>query len=839
MNKSTKIAVIVASVLAGLLAVALIAVLIAGGKIGEKFDLKKMFGKESSTAEITTEEASPAESSSEKKTSTAAPTKATKASTAAPTETETETVPPTTEEETVPVQRQKRTLRIGVQKLSGKYIQLYAEDDGDKTINGLTQVNLLVRDRAGKAVLNGIEGEVRSYNGTDYAYSGIADIGISYDAEADLTTYTVKIRDDIRFSDGVKMTIDDVIFNYYLRLQPGYDGIGNLRSYDILGLDNYYYNNSEAEDQSVSDEEVASELEDPGEDVQNYIRNLIATTLRQEADSCKKIWATYQPYGYGNSAEELFWNLYGISLNYNPTDKKIAEMCEDLIEMYGLDYRALGEHYAIDAHFFDDDVATYAREVLLYNKIRSVEGDPVDSISGILRMGSYSMKLKVRGFDENAVYDLFDIDVLPMHYYGDDSLYDYNSHLFGFNRIAYSIPEEKLSAPVGAGPFIYERTRGNSILMIRNDDYYGGEIGAEFLQLTPVGNDALGYISEGVVDLTVVPGTKNSFNTICAANSNEKLIGNKLVARNVDVMGYAYIGINAANVKVGDDPYSEESRNLRRGLAVILSAYRDIAYEEYFGSSVSLIDYPVSNFYNVTPSKLSPSYQVAFNQDINGKEIISSDMSVATRYAKVAEAAKEYFLKAGYVMGSDGKFSAAPKGASLLYGVTICGDEYSYTVHPSREAITYAKSVLYSMGITLDIHYQNTEESMLVALYTGNCELWCASWTSDSDPDLMRHYLGTGRTNDMGPNLYGIAYDPLDELLYQAEKAETATERNAKYMEIFEMVRSLAIELPCYQLYNYYVFNAQTLKLITIPAELTYFHDWLDEIESIEVNYRE
>jgi peptide/nickel transport system substrate-binding protein len=42
--------------------------------------------------------------------------------------------------------------------------------------------------------------------------------------DKDTTTYKIKIRDDIKFSDGEKLTIDDVIFNMYVYADPEYAG---------------------------------------------------------------------------------------------------------------------------------------------------------------------------------------------------------------------------------------------------------------------------------------------------------------------------------------------------------------------------------------------------------------------------------------------------------------------------------------------------------------------------------------------------------------------------------------------------------------------------------------
>ncbi len=826
-NRFTKVAVIIASILAVLLLTAFVFVVWRGGELAGIFDFDKIFHRETTQAE--TEEDIP---------TTEAP------ATEAPTTEEPATEPteeePTTEESTEPSPEQlRKTLNIGVGALEGKFAQLYATADGDKVVDKLTQVNLLTLDRSGNILWHCSNLETSVYNGTEYTYHGIADIDTDYDKESDITTYTIKLRKGLAFSDGTPLTADDLVFNYYIRLMPDYEGEGKLRQYDIVGLQNYYYKNSAAEDQTVSDEEIKAELASPGETVAAFIRDLIYDTLKEQAKQCEVLWPTYQSYGYGNSAQEFFYNIYGIDLNYNLIDKDMDTVCSDVAASYGLDYRKLAENYAVDETYFDDQVHGYVREVLLYRKIEASEGEPVDYISGIIRLGDYVMKLKVHGHDEKAAYDLLDVDVLPMHYYGDPALYNYNAHQFGFEPGKYSVPEEKLAAPLGAGPYIFEHSSGDSVTFTRNELFYQGEPGAEFVNVRCHYGEGLGYVSEGVIDVAEVSGNKINYDTICRQNTNKELVGDALIAHEINVLGYAYIGINANNVCIGDEPNSEASKYLRKGLATAIAAFRDVAYNEYFGNSIKLIDYPVSDFYGIAPSQGEKTYQTAFSTNVKGKAIYTDDMDITERFYKVVSAVRDYFKKAGYTFDKNGKLKQAPDGGEVLFGVSICSDEYSFTVFPSYEVLTYAKSVLFEIGISLDIRYIPDEESMLVALYTGTCDLWCASWYTGIGPDFDEHYLDQGRTENMVPNIYGIADNVVDELLGKIKKETDPAEKIKLQRQLMARVAEWAVEVPCYQLNNYYVYNANTLKVESIPNDLTAYHSWLDEIINLEVGNRE
>ncbi len=130
-------------------------------------------------------------------------------------------------------------LVVAYQQFSEKFSPFFADTGYDNDVAGMTQVALMVTDRVGGIVYNAIGGETRNYNGTDYEYKGIADLKVDYDEAADVTTYTAKLRDDVKFSDGEPLSADDLIFTYYVYLDPSYVGSTTLNSYPIIGLKDY------------------------------------------------------------------------------------------------------------------------------------------------------------------------------------------------------------------------------------------------------------------------------------------------------------------------------------------------------------------------------------------------------------------------------------------------------------------------------------------------------------------------------------------------------------------------------------------------------------------------
>ena len=60
-----------------------------------------------------------------------------------------------------------------------------------------------------------------------------------------------------------------------------------------------------------------------------------------------------------------------------------------------------------------------------------------------------------------------------------------------------------------------------------------------------------------------------------------------------------------ADTNVGGEPNSEASKNLRKAIATVLSVYRDVAIDTYYGDAAS-INYPISNTSWAAPQNLIP-----------------------------------------------------------------------------------------------------------------------------------------------------------------------------------------------------------------------------------------
>lgn len=133
-------------------------------------------------------------------------------------------------------------LVIGCNKLDRKFNPFVAESEDDIQAVALTQIYLLENDRRGQIIYNGIDGEVKPYNGSDYTYYGPADMSIKYNKKKNETVYRITLRNDLDFSDGEHVTIDDVIFTMYVLCDKSYKGSSQLGKQAIKGLLRYQAN---------------------------------------------------------------------------------------------------------------------------------------------------------------------------------------------------------------------------------------------------------------------------------------------------------------------------------------------------------------------------------------------------------------------------------------------------------------------------------------------------------------------------------------------------------------------------------------------------------------------
>ena len=118
---------------------------------------------------------------------------------------------------------------IMTEQLDGLFNPFFSTSAPDGTIVSMTQIGML-----GSRYVNG---NVEVAYGDNEAVV-TKDYDIVENANG-TTTYTFVLKNGILFSDGHPLTMEDVLFNYYVYLDPVYTGSNTLYSTDIVGLSEY------------------------------------------------------------------------------------------------------------------------------------------------------------------------------------------------------------------------------------------------------------------------------------------------------------------------------------------------------------------------------------------------------------------------------------------------------------------------------------------------------------------------------------------------------------------------------------------------------------------------
>lgn len=734
-----------------------------------------------------------------------------------------------------------KPLVVGSLQFSEKFSPFFATTGYDREIADLTQVQMLTTDRTGGLILNSIKGETVPYNGTDYLYTGISDITVSRDEAADTTTYNIKIRDDIKFSDGKVMDADDIIFSYYVLSDTSYDGSSTLYSTPIVGMLNYRKNNSNAESTVVTEDEIAKELASLGDASKEAInKEIIAPTLTSELEWVKGLYGndSYKEYTEKYPVtKDLFAHFYSVDEKYDASKvEDEAKVLEEITAAYGANYQALGEAYAGDETYFADQVKEVVSNVLLEEKL-SKGGDEVPNIAGIKKISQTEVEVTTNGFDASAIYNICGITISPMHYYGDEAQYDYDNNNFGFTRGDLSIVKAKTTKPLGAGPYKFVKYENKVVYLEANEFYYKGEPKTKYLQYKETTEaDKISGVGTGTIDIADPSGSVSAFDEIANYNSNKELSGDKIITSTVDNLGYGYIGFNADAIKVGNDPASEESKNLRKAIATILAVYRDVAIDSYYGEVASVINYPISNTSWAAPQKSDEDYKVAYSQGVDGNDIYTADMTADQKYEAATKAAIEFFKAAGYTFDdATGKFTKAPEGAKLEYEILIGGDGKGD--HPSFAILAKAKETLATIGITLTINDPSDSNVMWDKIEAGTQEMFVAAWSATIDPDMYQTKYSTNIVGKGGSdsNHYHIADPQLDQLIMDARKSADQAYRKATYKTCLDIMLDWGVEVPVYQRQNCIIFAKDRVNTDTVTPDITTFWKWTNDIEKIEM----
>ena len=749
------------------------------------------------------------------------------------------------------------TLNVGVSDrgFHGKFSPFFAENVGDQTAMELTQLRLLTSDRAGLPVLQGIEGETRPYNGTDYTYYGPADLTMTENADGTVF-YDIALREDLVFSDGEPVTIDDLIFSLYVLCDPAYNGTNRLREMPIQGLKDYRLNNISlsallaqlGEDNTdfskVTQEQQTTFWAAVDEVLTPLVQNLVEQhqaiydANRDEEDETERVIYTpatvARDYGWGELSEDA-----------TARDAALA-----LGEYFNWDFMRMSDWFS-DSYFPVTDLAEQLGEVYDYSSETITSGQNATKISGIQKTGDYSLRVVADELNVSTLYYLGSVYIAPLHYYGDETAFDAQQNSFGFQKGDLERIRSLNEQPLGAGPYRLVSYQNGAVSYEANEHYYLGNPKTQKLNLET--QNVTQQLGAGKVDFCYL-NSGDSFRV-----ESEYLV--QIPVCTTESTYFQYIGLNPGTVNVAGEPDSKASKYLRKGIATVLAACRRSGLEKSHTLSGSdgpiwedrqIIDYPVSSLCWLVPGRDDPAYEEAYARDVNGQAIDPEDMTEEKRLEAAGQTALGYFAAAGYTV-ENGVLTAPPEGASLTYEAEVWLDQ----ADPMLLTLQTASEQLAKLGMDLVI-INTFDDPDQPYPEPGSPDLWidgwdgtdlsgvfkegdqCEEWYLVTDPKVYLFpvfYCDTangGSEAGSRSDVFQLDDPGLDQLLLEAHSTVDQTRRQEIYQQCLSQIMDWACEVPCYQYYGTFVYNTQRLNADTLPADMTGHYGWLQEIHHLE-----
>lgn len=380
--------------------------------------------------------------------------------------------------------------------------------------------------------------------------------------------YTVSVQEGLTFSDGEPVTIDDVLFYYYVCADPTYDGTATFNTLDIVGLDEYI--------NSAKMRWIA--MSEAGRDNTDFS---FWTEEEQTA-----FWDVDLPAAGAAFAQEIVDYLVAAGAVEDATD--IAAAAPNW--GYALEDGATTEDFwnAILANYEDDvkaasDIETAGSSIgtLLDPKYSEVlELADVDTITGINKVDDYTCTVLFDSPNISGDKQVAWIPIVPKHYYDAD-----------FTKGDLSKVKEKNSAPLGAGSYVFQSYENNVVTLTANESYFKGCPNIPTLKFQVVNeNDKVDLVLGNEIDIT---DPAASLETVATLDENADKASYSLV----DFPGYGYVGINAERIP---------DVNVRKGLMSLMN--REPAVESYYGDLAHVIERPMTPTVAEYPDDAEPYY---------------------------------------------------------------------------------------------------------------------------------------------------------------------------------------------------------------------------------------
>ncbi len=242
-------------------------------------------------------------------------------------------------------------LVIMTDQLDGLFNPFFSTSAADGTIVSMTQIGMLASDY--------VNGEVTVAYG-DKEPVVVKDYDVVENEDGTIS-YTFVLKNGIKFSDGHPLTMEDVLFNYYVYLDPVYTGSSTLYSTKIVGLNEYRTQTANSSTGS-GDELINSQANAMAEARRNELLNLYLS--KRKASSTSEV--TYEEMKAAINAHSVS-SGYQNAISNTPDKVSSADLLADYEKALSLfkeelesDYLSAQESYTdkpyTDYEQFKDEI---------------------------------------------------------------------------------------------------------------------------------------------------------------------------------------------------------------------------------------------------------------------------------------------------------------------------------------------------------------------------------------------------------------------------------------------------------------------------------------------------
>lgn len=446
------------------------------------------------------------------------------------------------------------TLVIGTQPLDGVFSPFFYSSAYDDQVNTAVFENVCELNADGELVDNAGHVEVEEVTADDGSTKYV---------------YTVSIQEGMNFSDGEPVTIDDLIFSYYVYADPTYDGMSTFGTLDIEGMEEYKNSAAPLWKAMVNAGEDNTDFTNWTEEQQTAffgtdLPTAGAAFAQEIVDYC--VEAGYAADSNDVATAAAAWGFDGLA-----EDATAEDFFYLMADGYGWDLLSLSNTESAGSSLFDLLGDSYSDVVELA---------AVDSISGIQKVDDYTCTVTFNSANISGDKQVAWLPLMPEHYYGE-----------GFTKGDLSGVKAKNSAPMGSGPYVFESYDNNIVTLKANENYYLGCPKIPNLKFQVVNEeDKVDLVLNGEIDIT---DPSASLEIVDQLNQNTDKAAYSLV----DNPGYGYIGINAERVP---------DVNVRKGLMCLMN--REPAVESYYGELGNVIERPMTPTLAEYPDDAEPYY---------------------------------------------------------------------------------------------------------------------------------------------------------------------------------------------------------------------------------------